>query len=849
MRTHLLVYFENPAPTRSPSFSGINPFYGHNVQCEVTDVTHDVVVVVIEEHQLRKDTAVGQLVVPLAALLATDLHPKCRHFTMDEWIELYPANYDEGPNDLFYHKWPSNEHRISGAGMRKPNRWPIGQLHVKLELTLNRSVSSCYIISQPFRARKPIEAKKKSKDAQQHNRDATVITNTTLAPTTHASIEQNGDILEPITPVPTDGSLVVRSVAPEFHGPTFKRNFRRLQRLYNEPAHWLHYARLCQQWESPPLSIFSLLILYALCFNTHAHHVPLLVFAAIFLIGLASAYRSPENESDIITFDTEAIPSEWLKEGYIHKLRRWRGVLGRASFVLGQLASGLEQLSGAFNWSDGHLSLLVYGMLGSVLAAMSLLFYLVPVGVVVMVVGCGWMADGLLAALKRWEQDYYTLVKMQRALAELEAMSYKNGRRRMITDSTLLPTPNEGAMSAAPVGAASAVALDAGSGKKESEESKRVSEVLLGTTPPAKRHFFALRRRLKSSSGKKLPSEQMIVTSFDDQQLPSSADIQLTPSGRARTASVDSAPDLNSRASTPDSSTSISPSLSPRSAQAVLPQPGPLHPSSSWPVSLAETRLVAGAGTNVEGLEVDGRHSPVVGPVLAPRLVTRLLRMCPSLSTLRSYLLTMQAMLPLFIDVARLLSLYFRMACRHLASRAPDSLEIAHRVIAARAMKDHSVTDSEKTVKRRSTHREAVRQRKKQQDMAKAALVAASRQSGSSTHHNALAHQLTQVYQSIHRARIHSGASSITVTSPASVLGSNTGVPPLSRAAPSAVAAGMAPVTGSRVVSVDSQFLSVDHSPLSPASDGSGAQWESDSDDMDDGSDDSGGSGSDDTDD
>ena len=845
MRTHLLVFFENAAPTRSPSFSGVNPFYGHNVQCDVTDITHDVVVVVVEEHQLRKDTAVGQLIVPLTSLLATDLHPKCRHFTMDEWIELYPANYDEGPNDLFYHKWPSNEHRITGAGMRKPNRWPIGQLHVKLELALNRSVSSCYIISQPFGTRKPDEQKKKGKDAQQLNKDATVITNTTLAPINHASIEQNGDILEPITPVPTDGSLVVRSVAPEFHGPTFKRNFRRLQRLYNEPAHWLHYARLCQQWESPPLSVFAILILYALCFNTHAHHVPLLVFAAIFLTGLASAFRSPENESDIITFDTEAIPSEWLKEGYMHKFRRWRGVLGRASFVLGQIASRLEQLSAAFNWSDGHLSLLVYAMLGGVLASMSLLFYLVPVGVVVMVLGCGWMLDGLLAALKRWELDHHTLLKMQRALAELEAMSDRNGRRRLITDNTPLPTPtsNEGVLSAAPGAVVPAAILDGGSSKKEREESKRVAEVSAGSTPP-KRRFFGLRRRIKSNSGSKVPPERMIVTSFDDQQLPSSADIQTTPSGRARGASVDSAPDFSSRASTPDSTVSISPSLSPHSAQARLPQQGPLHPSSSWPYSLAETRLSASASTNVEGAEVNAADALSVGPPLPPRLMTRLLQMCPSLATVRSYLLTLQAMLPLFLDVARLLWLYFRMACRHLASRAPDSLEVAHRVIAARAMKDHSVTDSEKTVKKRSTHREAVRQRKKQQDMASAAASAASRHSGGSTHHNALAHQLTQVYQSIHRARTHSGAASaVIVTSPPT----GAGVPPLSRAAPSAVAAGMA--GGSRVVSVDNQYLSahVDHSPFSPASDASGAQWESDSDDdVDDGSDDSGGSSDDD---
>ena len=841
LRTHLLVYFEQPAPTRSASFTGVNPFYGHNTQCEVTDVTHDVVIVVVEEHQLRKDSAVGQLIVPLSALLATDLHPKRRHFAMDEWIELYPAAYDEGPNGLFYHKWPSNEHRITGAGMRKPSRWPIGQLHVKLELSLDRSVGSCYIISQAFGTRKPAEQKKGGKDDKQHNRDATVITSTTLAPASHASAEQGGDILEPVTPVTNDGSLVVRSVAPEFHGPTFKRNFRRLERLYREPAHWLHYARLCQQWEYPLLSIFALLILYALCFNTRPHHVPLLVFAGLFLVGLASAFRSHEGESDIITFDTEAIPSEWLKEGYIHKFRRWRGVLGRASFVLGQLASRLEQLSGAFNWSDQHLSTLVYALTGSMLTAMSLLFYFVPVGVVTMVLGCGWMLDGLLAALKRWETDYYTLVKMQRALAELEAMSHKNGRRKLITDTTPLPAPTaaERVSSTAPTAEGTTAVAEAGSGRKDREESKRDAEASLGTTPPAKRNFFALRRRFKGSGGKKLESEQSIVTSFDDQQLPSSAEPSTTPSGRQRTASVDSAPDLNSRASTPDSSVSLSPSLSP-SSQTRLPQAGLLHASMSWPVSLAETRL---AGEHTNGVETNGAYR--TGPPLPPRLLTRLLRLCPSLATLQSYLLTMQALLPLFLDVARLLSLYFRMACRHLASRAPDSLEIAHRVIATRAMKDHSVTDSERVVRRRSTHREAVRARKKAQDAAKAAAMAGVRQSGATTHHNALAHQLTQVYQSIHRARINSGAvpTAVTVTSPQHGLGSGSGGPPLSRAAPSAVAAGMAGEAGSRVLSVDSHFLSAhaDHSPLSPSSAGSSAQWESDSDD-DDGMSDSGGS-------
>ena len=155
----------------------------------------------------------------------------------------------------------------------------------------------------------------------------------------------------------------------------------------------MHYARLCQQWEQPLLSLLSLFILYALCFNTRAHHVPLLLLAAVFMVGLASHAR--QDDSDIITFDTEAIPSEWLREGALHKMRRWRGMLGKASFVLGQVASRVERVSAAFNWTDGHLTLLVYGFLAAATSALTLLLYFVPAGVVVMLIGSAAMLDGL----------------------------------------------------------------------------------------------------------------------------------------------------------------------------------------------------------------------------------------------------------------------------------------------------------------------------------------------------------------------------------------------------------------------------------------------------------------------
>ena len=95
LRTHLLTYFESLV-FKSASFSGLQPFFGHSVTVDVTDVTNDVVIQVVEEHKLTKNAPIGQLITSLTSLLNRDLHPLARHFQLDEWIELYPANYDQG---------------------------------------------------------------------------------------------------------------------------------------------------------------------------------------------------------------------------------------------------------------------------------------------------------------------------------------------------------------------------------------------------------------------------------------------------------------------------------------------------------------------------------------------------------------------------------------------------------------------------------------------------------------------------------------------------------------------------------------------------------------------------------
>ena len=914
MRTHLLCCFES-AFSRSASFPGPNPFYGHSVWLEVTDCSNDVVVQLMEEHKLTKDAALGQVIVSLSSLLQRDPHPLARHFSMDEWIELLPCNYDEGPNALFYHKYPSNEHRITGAGMRKPQRWPIGQLHLKLELQLHFPVSICYLISSAQRHRKPVE--KKRKELKEADKAAAAAAAGVPVQTQAAG----ADVLDPPTPGPRDVSSAEaeRPAAPEFHGATFKRNFRRLQRIYASPAHWLYYARLCQQWESPPLSLLSLLVLYALCFNTKPHHVPLLLFAAVFLIGLASHART--DDSDIITFDTEAIPSEWLKEGALHKLRRWRGVLGRASYVLGMVASRLEQISAAFNWSDAHLSLLVYGLLLAVTGSLSLLFYFVPVGVVVMAVGLAVMADGLLSALGRWELDWAMLDKMRRANEEIEA---RRSRRAAVaaaaitvTSPQLMPHTTEAdsatsqdlspdvqpaaAAAAASVPAASSVttvvpsssssaASDAGpvpSGRSSGsgtrtggissqlaqvytsmagtdaslkrEEMKRAGEAAAAASASTHRPFFRLRRRVKTagSSGSQA-MEKQIVTSYDDQALvaprvpSSSSPITPPPAYRPRTSSMDSA-SRPALAVTPDSSDSASPRAESRPVTPRLPAASPIHPSSSWPLSLSETRLTAivPASSPDESEQTLSASSSPDGEYVHPWLL-----LLPSRAAVHSCAMGLLHLLPVLADVLKLLLLYLRMAVRHLASRAPDQLEIAHRVISERAMRDPSVADSHTAVEKKLSAREAKRELKRKQKAAAAA--AKAKGAGHHSHHNAITTQIAQVYSSFQRARSHAShaqqqlppapvaTAAVSAHGPASAASSASSfiaassVPPASVALPSLPAAAAAVQRGESSV----RLLSVDASPLSPVSvDGGSARWEDgeDSSDLDSEQDDSDG--------
>jgi hypothetical protein len=188
-------------------------------------------------------------------------------------------------------------------------------------------------------------------------------------------------------------------------------------------------------------------------------------------------------------------------------------------------------------------------------------------------------------------------------------------------------------------------------------------------------------------------------------------------------------------------------------------------------------------------------------------------------------------------DVLKLLLLYLRMAVRHLASRAPDQLEIAHRVISERAMRDPSVADSHIAVEKKLSAREAKRELKRKQ---KAAAAAAKAKGGS--HHNAITTQIAQVYSSFQRARSHgahaqqplppapvtaaaavSASGAAGAAAPASSVIAASSLPSVSVALPSLPAATAAVQRGESSV----RLLGVDASPLSPASpDGGSARWD-----------------------
>ena len=341
------------------------------------------------------------------------------------------------------------------------------------------------------------------------------------------------------------------------------------------------------------------------------------------------------------------------------------------------------------------------------------------------------------------------------------------------------------------------------------EEMKRAAEST-GTTPPKRTFFHGLRRRAKGPAAK---VERKVITSFDDATLSttSSASSHADPNTppppyRPRTASVDSAqrPSLEV---TPESVDGSTPSASPGSTPRTLydsplsATPSSLRQSSSWPGSLSEVRSPGSLGD----LKRDSAEDPSAASMAAS--AHPWLSLLPSRSTLLYYVVTLYSLTPLLRELVRLALLWLRMAIRHLAARAPDSLEVAHRVISERAMKEASVIDSTQTVKRRESRRDLIKKRNKAQP----ALQPVAQ-------HGAITSQLAQVYSSIQRAKQqvlhpHQRASP-TLPQPLSV--------------PCAVAAGL---TG-RVTDVSGERLTVEAAPASPMSGGSEpAVWEdSDSD-------------------
>ena len=596
-------------------------------------------------------------------------------------------------------------------------------------------------------------------------------------------------------------------------------------------------------------------------------------------MGLASHQR--QDNRDIITFDTEAIPSEYVGEGTVHKLRRYRGMLGRASFVLGQVASRLEQVIAAFNWTDGHLTLLVYGLLGGVAGAMTLLFYFVPVGVVVMVLGMGYMLDGFISALQRWEQDQsdthkhlpprithplsstapfgshllslpccscsYTLEKMKAMLLQIEQLSdQRTGRRKPPVDpnqpppallppkavtpeptpdptphSLTLPDPSHApppipipeplpagrnSAGATPTSRASIApqlatvytSITGVDAHAKREEMKRAADTHHAPTP---RHSFfnGLRRRAKPLPTK-AKAEQLIITSFDDAAL-SIPQLNDTPPTRPRTSSADSlrpeAPLLVGES--PEAGEGLTPGFSPSGTPQAAGGDSPvssgrltasaLKNSSSWPGSLADARQSAeGDGEEEDG---EGEEAADLSSVVTAHPWAAFL---PSRASLLYYAVALYSLLPLLHELLSLVLLYLKASVRHLASRAPDSLEVAHRVISERAMKDHSVIDDNNTVKRRSNQREQLKRRKAQ--LAPPPIHTPALPTGQP--HSALGGQLAHVLSSwkakIHGLHPHVAAGSASV----------------SAAAAEAAAAAAAAASGSRVREVGGARLSVE---------------------------------------
>lgn len=448
MRSHILIFFESIL-IRSPTFIGssfkCSPPYTSILP--VTDVTTDLVFEIVEEHSLRKDVSIGQVITPLPLLTEMSPSPLSQSFRSTYWVDIFPSDYDKQNNTagLYYHRFPSAVNRIPGTGMMKP-RVPLGSLYVSFHLQLFKPLMMCYIINDTAMKRmRDIKGRKKKKgrgessaglslsDSATRATTATdnggsgIETSKSAAPRVGGAAED--DVVEIIaggksstldishnslSSQPRKGTTKTsgpghhqQQPVVKMHLPTFKRNVRRLQLYYSQPPAWIGYLRSVIHWESPLLSLLSLFIYYGLCFNTRPHHLPLLFLFLLVLIGLASHHtHQATEEQSVIAWENESLPSEYAKEGALKKYKRWKGIIGRTTYVMGSLASRMEKMSNALAWTDPHLSAALYLLLLGCTIVLTVLLYFVHISVVIFAVGVAVMMRGLVDKLKeaKWKQ-------------------------------------------------------------------------------------------------------------------------------------------------------------------------------------------------------------------------------------------------------------------------------------------------------------------------------------------------------------------------------------------------------------------------------------------------------------
>jgi hypothetical protein len=313
---------------------------------DVTDLTGNIQLSIMDDKKVLKDHVLGQVIVPLTSLYTPNFGIVPLRM---EWHELFPAP-SENLRDTTTNRLFAAENTVKGAGMPRPKR-SLGFLQIEIGLTLNPTLyappyvpplAAAFLLSTPYYA--PAE--------------------------------------------------------PTLEPAILKREIVRIKRAIGAP-YWLQLIMEIISWQYPPLSIGGLAAWIYLClYGALWLYIP--VGVALLLYGGHRSYKAREaRRAELISWDEDAAPDPNMPTAVIDKLKKVKDIIVKIQQLLGKVASNMERSSNTLNWTDKRITMMVSIFLIIGALPLSLLFYFVPLHLVILMVGLFVFAKPVLSKKKK----------------------------------------------------------------------------------------------------------------------------------------------------------------------------------------------------------------------------------------------------------------------------------------------------------------------------------------------------------------------------------------------------------------------------------------------------------------